>query len=114
MTVPAGATLPSEIKAELGTLLEPENNFTPVEIVGPMFHVQVGRAWIAGNWLGGVQSMISQGRVSKESTYVAELLGSLRAVATSLSDPPPALRIRAKPSEGTEQLLDRLVRLALD
>lgn len=114
VTVPAGATLPGEIKAELATLLQPENNLSPVEIVGPKFHAQVGRAWIAGNWLGGVQSMISQGRVSKESTYVAELLGSLRAVATSLSDPPPALRIRAKPSEGTEQLLDRLVRLALD
>lgn len=114
VTVPAGATLPNEIKTELSTLLEPENNFTPVEIVGPKFHVQVGRAWIAGNWLGGVQSMVSQGHVSKESTYVAELLGSLRAVAMSLSDPPPSLRIRAKPSKGAEQLLDRLVRLALD
>lgn len=112
--VPAGATIPNEIKVELDILLEPENNLTPVEVVGPMFHVQVGGGWIAGNWHGGVQSMISQGRLSAESAYVVELLSSLREIAKSRSDPPPSLKVRAKPSKGAEQLLDKLVRLALD
>lgn len=114
VTISEGVTIPNEIKAELSTLLEPENHLSPVPIVGPKFHVQVGRARIAGNWLGGVQSMILQGRVSSESAYVVELLRSLKEVAMSLSDPPPSLRIKSKPSMGAEQLLDRLVRLALD
>lgn len=114
VTFPKGVTTPNEIKAELKTLLEPENNLSPVKIVGPKFHAQVGRAWIAGNWHGGVQSMISQGRVSADSTYVVELLISLEEVAKSLSDPAPSLRIGSKPSKGVEQLLDKLVRIALD
>lgn len=113
VTVPEDVTVPNDIKAELSTLLEPVNHFSQVIIVGPKFHAQVGRAWRAGNWHGGVQSMISQGRVSAGSTYVIELLSSLEEIAKSVSDEPPALRVRSKPSTDAEKLLDKLVRLAL-
>lgn len=103
--------MPDDVKRELSVLLQPENHYTAILTVGPKFDSRVGSAWIAGDWYMGVQMMVDQGLLSRDSEYVVALLRSLELIAQSVAN--VEFTVAHKPAVGIESLLDAILNMAL-
>ena len=103
--------MPDEVYRELAILQRPENEQSIVLTIGPKFGPDVSSQWIAADWNLGVQKMIANGNLPRESAYISELLYALELVATA--DSQLALALRGKPAAGIEEKVHRAVSLAL-
>lgn len=103
--------IPSVVKDGLEILMEPHNYYSSVLTFGPKFSPSVSKSWIAADWYSALHRMILTGRLSSSSRYIGGLLNALGTIAQSETD--VALSVREKPSQGLEETVDKLVRMAL-
>ncbi len=101
--------IPDQVLEEIRYLKKWENRYSSIPIIGPRFHPRIDDIEVSHNWMNGIQIMIRHDWLNGDSPYVTELIKFLGdPSAGELSS-----RIQSKPMKGMEELLDRIIRMAL-
>jgi hypothetical protein len=109
------ADLPPEVQSQLAAVLSPEKNWAHTITIGPKFNPDEGPSkdpvWIANDFLLGLEKLVVDGQLAKDSPFIVELNSFLDSVRQGGLRIP--FRVRNEPKGRLEAEIGAAARIAL-